>query len=235
MWQWLKVNPFYGPRCFPIRSIFIQNLTLPMSNSFPPPAKITLLGLTLGRRIWVPGCPQLDDEERRPADSVDQDNDQSHPDRLGHGFSDAGRRHGWGLLRCRVFKWAPVGTWLQFIWSVRLLTIWAAQCRCGCYVVAAATAVLHRGWHIVVTLPHFAVVAVTVWVVINTLYKLSPFGVFTPCRRPPNAVPVAPLLVFLKTVEAKQHLILLELCHYHPLRLQIDVVVNLPEDSYLKR
>lgn len=53
--------------------------------------------LTLVWRVWVPGCPQLDDEKRRPTDSVDQHYDQSHPYCLWHGLRNA-RGRWWGRI-----------------------------------------------------------------------------------------------------------------------------------------
>lgn len=50
--------------------------------------------LTLFWRVGIPGCPQLHDEERRPADGIDQHDDQGHSHRLGHGFCDARRWSG---------------------------------------------------------------------------------------------------------------------------------------------
>lgn len=45
-------------------------------------------------RVRVPCCPELDDKKRRPADSVDQHDDEGHSHCLGHGFRDAGGRGG---------------------------------------------------------------------------------------------------------------------------------------------
>lgn len=60
-------------------------------------------GHPLDWRVGVPRCPKLDDEERRPADGVDQHDDQSHSHCLGHSFSDA-RGRGWGRMRWDIVE-----------------------------------------------------------------------------------------------------------------------------------
>lgn len=189
--------------------------------------------LTLVWRVRVPGCPQLDDEERRPADSIDQHDDQGHSHCLGHGFCDAWRWSGrivWGGIVNGAAWWAR----RKFVGRVRLLAVRAVQhwllCRrgCCCHMFATATVVLNDGWCL-------AVMAVIERVVIHPFYNLSssPVPASSSSRSLSPSLP-GPLILFLKAVEAEEDFILLQLSHHHPLWLQVDVIVNFSEDSYLK-
>lgn len=51
-------------------------------------------GHSLVWSVWIPRCPKLNGKERGPADCVDQNDNEGHSHRLGHGFSDAWRRGG---------------------------------------------------------------------------------------------------------------------------------------------
>lgn len=64
---------------------------------------------TVLRWVGVPGGPQLDTEERGPAERVDEHYDQRHPHCLRHGrgyLSTTGRgRFGWGAADSRGRCW----------------------------------------------------------------------------------------------------------------------------------
>lgn len=125
------------------------------------------LWLTLVWRVWIPGCPQLDNEERWPADSIHQHNDQGHPHRLWHGFSDTWWWGG-GAVRGSIIKGAArrVGVGLLAIRAVHCLLM--RCCSCCCHMFPVATVTLNIRWYIVIT-SRLAVECVIVGVVICTL------------------------------------------------------------------
>lgn len=159
------------------------------------------LWLTLLWRVGIPRCPQLNNEERWPADGVDQHNDQSHSHCLGHGFSDAWRWSGWRVRRS-VIKGAAGRAWGQLKGLVGFLAFWAAQpllmCwrSCCCHTFPMATGTLSSGRHTVVALPHLAVVCVIMRVVVHTPYYLSSPVPHPPSRCSPPPLPGPLVLLF---------------------------------------
>lgn len=81
-----------------MRSLSIEKVKLKNVKPNTSNALSMYMLLTLTGRVGVPCSPQLDNEERGPADGVDQDNDQCHSDCFRHGFGDAWWRHGGGVM-----------------------------------------------------------------------------------------------------------------------------------------
>lgn len=98
-------------------------------------------------------------------------------------------------------------------------------------MVTVATAVLNSGRGSTVVA---VVVRDVVRDVVHTFYCVASPPFPAPSSRRPSAPLPGALVLFFKAVEAEEDFILLQLSHHHPLRLQIDVVVNLPENPYLK-
>lgn len=134
------------------------------------------------------------------------------------GVVDRAARRAWG---------DPIGrVGFRAIRAVQNLLLLHRCCRC-CGMVTMATTVLNSG-------RCSTVVAVIVRVVVHTFYCVAA----PPFPAPSSGSPSAPLpgavVLFFKAVEAEEDFILLQLSHHHPLRLQINVVVNFPENPYLK-